>query len=320
MFMFLLLVTSTHAGEGDGGQAGAFFQIPIGARPTAMGGAYIGLSDDGAGPLFNPAGLSDLKHTLLASSYRAMQLDRVLSYVTFMAPAKGNSAVGINWLYSGAGSVVARDDAGFELGHDITFNNHAIGIVFAKRFEEYLSVGAKFSYMQASMPEITAFTVGVDLGLMLHVNYLWNRERRDQIPIKDIRIGLVFKHLAAQYNWNSENYLRQYVGANSFGTTQNDKIPLDVGLGGSARFLERKLVLAADVLKNESQGIRFHSGAEYFVRPEFALRGGFSRDHFTAGSGFIFELGKHALAIDYAFAADRVEEGSEHIFSFEFLF
>ena len=56
---FALLGVSSLQAQADarGGYAGSFFQIPAGARPTAMGGAYTAISNDGAAPLFNPAGL-----------------------------------------------------------------------------------------------------------------------------------------------------------------------------------------------------------------------------------------------------------------------
>jgi len=60
------------AADGDGGYAGSYFQIPIGARPAAMGGAYLAVSDDGAAPLYNPAGIALMKKKLFAISYRVL--------------------------------------------------------------------------------------------------------------------------------------------------------------------------------------------------------------------------------------------------------
>ena len=34
----------------------------------------------------------------------------------------------------------------------------------------------------------------------------------------------------------------------------------------------------------------------------------------------MFKFGERALAIDYAFSSDKVDEGSDHIFSFDLLF
>lgn len=315
----LLLTTSAWSVEGEGGYAGAFLQVPIGARPTAMGGAYLALSDDGSGPLFNPAGLTDLPQRLIGSSYRAMQLDRSLGYASLILPTRGQSVLGINWLYAGSGKVAARDRNGRKLDFDLSFNNNAIGVLFAKRFEDYLAAGVKMTYFQADFADMTAFSVGIDFGLMLYASQLFDRENRDRMAIQDIRVGLTLKNLGGNFPWNSGDYLASR-GISGIGSIQDDKIPVEIGLGGSARFFKRKLVIATDLLKNIEQGMRLHAGAEFFIVPELAARGGYSDGRLTTGGGYVFNFWNKTMAIDYAFSTDKVDEGSEHIFSFDFLF
>lgn len=316
VILVVLFGSPLPAAEGNGGYAGAFFQIPVGARPTGLGGAYLAVSDDGAGPLFNPAGVANLKRPLLATSYRVLTLDRTLGYATLLFPARGRSAIGVSWLYTGSGDVTERNEDGDDLGTKLSFNHHAVAVVFAKSFEDYLSAGLKASYLHATFAEMTAFSVGLDLGLMLYINQFASRESRDLWPVQDIRLGLTVKHLAAKYRWNN----RDYIGPSGYSSEQDDKVPVEVGLGSSARFFERTLLVAVDVLKNEKQDPFFHAGAEYLIVPEFAVRGGFSDGRFTAGTGYVFNVGKRVLAIDYAFSTDKVDEGSEHIFSFDLLF
>lgn len=320
VILVALLGSSLPAAEGNGGYAGAFFQIPIGARPTALGGAYLAISDDGAGPLFNPAGLADLKRPLFASSYRVLALDRTLGYVTLIFPAKGESAIGVNWLYAGSGDITVRDQRGIDLGRQLSYNSHVFSALFAKKFEDYLSVGINAKYLHATFAEMAAFTVSFDFGFMLYINQFFSRETRDLLPVQDIRVGLTVKHLTAEYSWNNHNYITQYRDPAALSTDQEDAVPLEIGLGSSARFFERKLLVAVDVRKNKKQDPFFHAGAEYLVSPEFAIRGGFSDGRFTAGTGYIFEVGKRTLAVDYAFSTDKVDEGSEHIFSLDILF
>ena len=50
------------------------------------------------------------------------------------------------------------------------------------------------------------------------------------------------------------------------------------------------------------------------------LRAGYGDGRLAAGTGYLFAVGKHQLAIDYAFSTDKADEGSEHIFSFDLLF
>ena len=321
LVLILSLGSALNAADGDGGYAGAFFQVPVGARPTAMGGAYLAISNDGAAPIYNPAGLAGLKHKLFASSYRLMTLDRQIGYVTLMFPARGNSALGLHWRYAGSGSVDARNADGDKLGRELSMNNHDFSIVFAKRFEDFFAVGAKMYYLHSAFAEMKVFSVGFDAGFMLYMDQLVHERGQSQdSPVQNIQIGLTLKYFEAKYIWNNEDYIFRHEDGSSFGTEQEDKVPIEFGLGASARFLQRKLLVAADLVKNSQQGAAFHGGAEYFVRPEFALRGGFSDGRFTAGTGYVFNLADRLVAIDYAFTTDKVDEGSEHVFSFEFLF
>ncbi len=305
--------------DGSGGYAGSFFQVPAGARPTAMGGAYLAVSNDGAAPLFNPAGLATLQKPLFGTSYRVMQLDRMLGYATVAFPVRGESTIGAHWLYAGSGSVEARDSDGDLLGRDIDMSNHQFSILFAKRFEDFLSVGVNLSYLYSVMPEMSANTVGFDFGVMLYIEKLFDRERRDQLPIRDLQIGLTVKHISKEYRWNNEKYERRYT-TEGIGTEQTDDVPEEFGIGISGRLLDRKLLLAADMLKDQERSAEFHAGAEYYLSPEFALRGGYGDSRFAAGTGYLFKIGKHQLGIDYAFSTDKADEGSEHIFSFDLAF
>lgn len=315
----VLLVCGTVAAEGKGGYAAPWLQFPMGARAAGMGGAYLAVSDDGAAPLFNPAGVTSLRKSLFSSSYRSLGLDRTLGYASVLIPTQGESVIGGYWLYAGSGDVAARNADGDLLGFDVSQNSHSFSVLFAKRFEDFLSLGMAGSYMLSNFAEMSANTVKIDLGAMFHLSYLlFDRDRRELFPIQDIQVGLVVRNIAAQYRWNSEDYITS-VG-DGLAVVQSDDIPIEIGLGGSARFLKRKLVLATDVVKNLEQDIRFYAGGEYYLTREFALRTGLADTRFTAGTGYIFKFADLNLAIDYAFSTDRVEEGEEHIFSFDLLF
>lgn len=317
---FVLLAScGLMAQDGNGGYAGAFFQVPVGARPTAMGGAYIGISNDGAGILFNPAGLSNLSRPLFATSYRFLQLDRKLGYATALFPVKGQSVLGGSWLYSGSGSVATRDRDGDLIGTEIEQQNHQFSIIFAKRFENYLSAGVKLNYLHSNFAEMAAYSIGFDVGVMLHVDRMIDREKRDLMKVQDIQVGLAIRQLGMKYRWDTEK-LPTELGGDVYAYSQDDDVPPDIGLGASARFFQRKLLFAADITKNLEQDIVPHVGAEYNVTKMFALRAGYGSSRASGGLGYLFKIGDNTLAIDYAFSTDRVDEGSEHIFSFDLLF
>lgn len=301
--------------DGDGGYAGSFLQVPLGARPAAIGGAYIGVSDDASGIMYNPAGLAGIPYREFTSSYRVMKLDRKLGYASAIFPIQGMASLGVQWLYAGSGSVEERDRDGDLVGRDISQNTHQLGVTFAKRFEPWISVGANLSYLFSKMSEISANSVGFDFGVMIHLTELIDREKRDLFFAEDAKIGFVARNLTKQLRWNSEKYLKKY-STDGTGFTQTDKFPIEAGLGASSRFLDRKLLIAADATKNEKQSFKGRFGAEYEIRPEFVLRSGYSAYGFSAGAGFQFDVSpKRTLAIDYAFTSGRADEGGEHLFS-----
>ncbi len=303
------------AAEGDGGYAGAFLQVPLGARPTAMGGAYIGLSDDASGALFNPAGLAGLPYREFGSSYRIMTQGRKLGYVSVLLPVQGMATLGFHWIYAGSGAVAERDRDGATVGRDFSQTTHQFAILFAKRFESWFSFGANLNYLYARLPKISANSVGFDFGGMLYVNELMDREKRDQFFAQDIRLGLVVRNISKQFKWNSEKYLIEYTQS-SLGSEQTDKVPVEVGIGGSARFLQKKLLLDLDAMKSDKQSFKARVGGEYQISNAFSLRSGYSVYGFAAGAGFQFDLRpKQTLGIDYAFSTGRAGEGAEHLFS-----
>lgn len=313
-----VLGSSVSAEEFDGGYAAAFLQVPIGARPAGMGGAYRAVSNDAAGPLYNPAGLAKLNRNLFGTAYRAMRLDRVLGYAAATFPVRHQAVLGVNWLYAGSGSVAMRDFDGVRTGSDFSLNQHVFGLVFAKRFERLFAAGVKLNYFHARIPEVTAFSVGFDFGGMFYLNELINRERRDHFPIQDMQAALTIKNIAATYPWNSEKFERAF-STDPRSYEQDDKVPVEVGLGVSGRLFRKHLLLALDGVKNTKQNPALYAGAEYFVSPELALRAGYADGRLAFGSGYIFKISGHALAIDYAFNSDKADEGSEHLFSLDLL-
>lgn len=316
---FLLLPVSIFAEDEKGGYAGAFWQVPLGARPAAMGGAYIAVADDGAGVFYNPAGVGGLKRPMFGASYRLMQLDRTLGYAHGMFPVRGDAVVGLGWLYASSGKVEARDSDGDPLGFDLGLDNHDFFITFAKRFERYLSVGVRMSYLYSRFAEMSASSVGFDAGAMFYLSQFFDREKRETMAIQDIQAGIVVRRIESNYRWNNQKYLFAHV-ENDIANVQEDKVPLEGGIGVSARLLQRKLLVGTDFVVKEKLGPRLHAGAEYLVVPQFALRAGFSDGSITAGTGYIFKLKDRNFAIDYAFSTDKADEGFEHLFSVDLEF
>jgi hypothetical protein len=296
----------------DGGYAGAFLKLSVAARPASMGGAYIGVSDDVFGQLYNPSGTVAISQKTFASSYRVMKLDRKLGFVSFIIPTKRESCLGISWLYAGYGEVMRRNSSGLELGSTISSNEHIFGISFAKQFTPALGIGTKLGYYHKQFGEISANSIGINFGATLYIDSLMPIGSMQHKPITDLKVGVVFNNLSAKYSWSSDSQ--------ELAATQDDKFPYVIGVGGSFRLFKKSLLIAGDLEKNMEQAIVARFGTEYSMKNGLFLRGGLNEGTITAGFGYNFMFGDKSLMFNYAFSADRVDEGDDHIISLDLRF
>jgi len=280
MLALILLMGPAMCEAGNqGGFAGSFLEIPIDARATAMGGAYNAVSDDGAAMLYNPAGIQSISDRIFTSSYRAMKLDRKLGYLSFIMPTHQESSLGFSWLYAGYGDVEERDISGRITGTSISANEHDFGISFAKRFMPYLAIGARLNYYIKSMDYLDASSVGINVGGLLYIDSLFRYGSMESKPITDLTAGLVIKAeiLIKSVEWEESTE----TGVSTEKETYTDGY--------------------------------FRIGGEYNVVKELMVRAGLNNGTMTAGAGFVFEFGFGGLRFDYAFMADKADEGEDHV-------
>lgn len=296
----------------DGGYPGAFLKIPVQARPAAMGGAYIAIADDPAGQQFNPAGLHADRNYSFSSSYRAMKLDRQLSYLTFTLPTRLESALGFSWLYAGYGEVEKRDESGYLTGEILSSSEHAFGVTFSKLFTPFFAAGSQVSFYYKQHSDISANTVAISLGSMFYIDSLFRYGTMEDKFVTDITFGTVISNLAAEYPWDTEG--------SGLTATKDDTFPIRMGVGGSCRMFDRRFLLAADFEKNIEQSAMLRIGGEYMYDEKFSLRAGLNDGVLTAGTGFTFNYDQFKFKINYAFSDDRVGEGEDHIFTLDINF
>jgi hypothetical protein len=286
----------SYADSGDGGYAGAFLRMSLAARALGMGGAFVGVADDGFGSSFNPAGVIQLKNPIFSTSYRFMELDRKLSYVSYHQSVKGGAAIGGYWINSGVGDVETRDDRG-EVTGDLTNYENAINICFAKRVIKELTVGINIRYSQYNLADINAYTIGFDYGMMA-------------FPVEKLRLGLSVQNIGMKYNWVSSKYWQEF---DQYGTDTDDEFPLNFSIGSSYLLLKDKLLLSLELDKNSKQDTRLHLGAEYKGLEYLAGRVGYNDGSLTFGLGINYQVRSVIFGLDYAYLSNQVEINPDHI-------
>lgn len=281
-----------------GGLAGAFMQVSWSARAAAMGGAFVGVADDAEGGLINPAGSIQLEKRHVTASYRQMELDRKLSFVSYLQGIKGDAGIGLSWINVGVSDIEERDANG-ELTGEIRYYENLIALTFGKKFARQFLLGINVKYDHSNLANVSANGLGFDFG------FLWGEKEPG-------RVGFTVQNVGLTHNWSSGDYWKS---RGFTGSRTKDKFPVTVKAGGSYKFYQNKLLLALDVEKRESQDLVFHAGGEGWVNQYLALRAGYNRDIATFGAGIRYKWQKATVAFNYAFNAGPNDLGAENLIS-----
>ncbi len=83
----------------SGEEGAAFLDIPVGAGPAAMGGAYSALANDAYAPTYNPAGLGFLDSTQLSGQHLSYIDSIAYEYLSFVYPMKKGKSLGVSAQY-----------------------------------------------------------------------------------------------------------------------------------------------------------------------------------------------------------------------------
>ena len=307
--LFLFTAVLARAGD-EGGYAGAFLRLDIGARVAGMGGAFVAVAEGPAGFHYNPAGPAWVTERMAEVTYRKMSFDRRYGFAGVLIPLRKEAAIVGSWVHAGVADVFERDGEG-GLGDEINESNNAIGFTFAKRFTPFLSLGTNLRYVQKNIANLNAYTVGFDFGLLIHVP---NSSLSIGGPkgLTDLRLGLAVERINYKFPWNTYDY---WVQKGETGQSFEERWPINIRTGMAVCAYEQQVTLAVDVEVNQESGSLFHAGLEVVPHSLLVLRGGMNGKHFTAGAGVKATVGRTALLVDYAFASTDEFINDEHLIS-----
>jgi len=256
-----------------GGDAFNFLFLDAGARPTAMGGAYTALATDSNALMYNPAGLGRVSQHEATFMHNQYFEGVTHEYVGFAC----RQGLGLNMNYVGYGTIdrttIASPNS--TLG---TFgaSDLSAGAGYGYNFYDTLSLGIAGKYIRENIDNVTASGYAFDVGALYPIEV-----------IPRLTLGVAAQNLGPNIRFAGDK----------------ERLPANVRAGLSYGFTigDNENILAADLMKERSQGYLFAVGAETVFNKTISLRGGFNVRN-SAGVGITAGLGWNIgnLAVDYA--------------------
>ena len=195
MMLVLVFVPASLAQDKAGTAGMPFLKMDVTARAFAMGGAFIGLSDDASTLYYNPAGLVNLKAMEVVASHNMYLADIQYSYagVTYPMPQL-NAGIGLQMAYLTTGTM-EETTIKFPNGTGRTFGAYdfMIGATYAQMLTPKFFVGGTLKLISEALADKKVYTVAGDVGT--YYNTGW----------KSLIFGMSIRNFGGNYTYISED-------------------------------------------------------------------------------------------------------------------
>ena len=269
----------------NAGTSGAeFLKIPVGARASALGGAYTSIGGDVNGICWNPSGLALINNfEISAMHYEWFQGIRYnFVGLSKKLTSRNNLSLGImNLAVSGIEKRAGATDSPDEI---FGANDMAGALSVSHRLNPKLSLGISGKFINSSIYKSSVSGMGFDAGALY----------------KDGSLALGASVL------------------NIGGKLDKDPLPLTIRAGGSLYLMKGDVILSGDVSKVRDRSVELSAGAEGWIGNLIALRLGYNYsmdkkelgNYYGLSAGLGLNVGN--IGVDYAFVPFGDRLGSTH--------
>jgi len=197
IYSFLILSTSfsdLYSQENGGGYAESYLLRNIGARATAMGGAYTAIANEPSAIFYNPAGIAFLPNKpMLLASVSNLDLGRTHSTLAYAQAVNNEIGIGVALNSLNSAEFTSRDIKGNSVGtlQDFQYSLH----VAAAYRKESVSIGASLKYLKHSLigANIYASGAALDIGTKFDILNLFT-------------FGASVQNIGSIMTWNQHDF------------------------------------------------------------------------------------------------------------------
>jgi hypothetical protein len=332
---FILLLTivfcrtdATAQAFKNAGSAGSqFLKIGVGARASAMGGAYASIAEDPAALAWNPGAIGLLNSVSAEVDHTEWAAGLGLNFVGIVVPITDRINIGFHsiWLTSGDIEITTIDKPE-GTGEMYDAGSIAVGMTSSVRLTPQLSFAVTMKYIQERIYDVSGSTVAADAGMWYDTEY------------RSLRLGFTVLNLGFDNGFTGKSLDVRYEppsldepAIKSEMQTGLNQLPLTFRAAGSfdlfSMFFEplksQRLTTAVNFIQYSDTPEQVALGAEYAWNDLLFLRAGylFNDDElgWNAGVGLHLNLTDINITIDYA-SRDLGRFGLGHCFGISFAY
>ena len=315
-----IALSSLAASAQSGTAAAEFLNVPIGARATAMGGAFGATASDGTALYWNPAGLSRLDGTTATFEYAQWYVGADVNFASIAAPTPfGTVAVGVSALtYDDMDVITETGNRQEPTGETFSAGSYAISLAYARALTDRFAMGGTVKVVREQIANSGATGVAFDIGTLF------------ETPFQGVRLGAAISNFGSKMAISGSDLnipfdpLPGQSGNNNAVpgrvTTDAFDLPLTMRVGLATEVFEQagtRVTVAVDALSPSAASQHVNVGAEVgLLGGLIQLRGGAqelflegSTRSYTAGAGLRYGFGQLNLAADYAYEAADYFDG-----------
>ncbi len=283
--LVMLWVIPAGAESESGGVPGGWLSSYRGARITGLGGAFVAVSDEPVGALWNPAGLSQLLRNQVFFETARYFEGTSINGLSLAVPSDRLPDLGITLISLRSGEFERTNQYNEHLG---TFRESDLAVLVSasRRLLPWISVGTNIKLARQSIAEFSGTGAGLDFGVML-----------DLTP--RLRVGASLLNMggpALQLRDCRERFPSEFRGGFSF------------------TVMEGRGMITAEIDHCPGFETTVHGGGEMNVYRNMTLR--FGLNDLDPSGGFTFDLDD--LELSYGMKAS--EPGMMHYFSISYRF
>ena len=310
-FVLILLaaaISQVKAQNPNLGTSGAqFLEIPVGAKAAALGGAFVGLSDDASSVFWNPSGIAKIKSNAVQFSYM-----RWFEMFDFNAVSAAFNFEDIGVI---AASLIVFSMDRLEIttesepngtGRFFDAQDLALGLTYSRYLTDKFIVGLTVKYVNQTIWNETAEGIAFDIGTQYSLDF------------QNFTIAMSMKNFGPDLQFDGEDL--NVIYDKSSNLPQNrltparlaaDAYPLplsfQVGIGidvYQADFM--KIRAGLDAVHPNDNHERINFGTEFAFFDRLFLRGGYKFNYddedYTFGAGANLPFSGMKISFDYAYS------------------